>query len=78
MRTALADPCMPGIDFFVVIISQIEERVNKFDKFIKETEAKRRRALEKYQNERRLREQKTRELEIYTQELKKLRKRLLN
>jgi hypothetical protein len=49
--------------------------VNKFDKFIKETEAKRRRALEKYQNEKRLKEQKTKELQIHTQELRKLRQR---
>lgn len=54
---------------------QIKERVNKFDKFIKDTEAKRRRALEKYQKENRLREQKTRELEIYTHELNTLRQR---
>ena len=54
---------------------QIKERVNKFDKFIKETEAKRRRALEKYQNEKKLKEQKTRELDIYSEELRKLRQR---
>ena len=54
---------------------QIEERVNKFDKFIKETEAKRRRALEKYQIEKKLREQKTKELEIHTEELRKLKQR---
>ncbi|CAB3995004.1 Hypothetical predicted protein [Paramuricea clavata] len=54
---------------------QIGERVNKFDKFIKETEVKRRRALEKYQNEKRLKEQKTKELQIHTQELRKLRQR---
>ena len=57
---------------------QVEERVNKFDKFIKETEAKRRRALEKYQIERRLREQKTKELEIHKEELRKLKQRNRN
>ena len=49
--------------------------MNKFDKFIKETEAKRRRALEKYQIERKLREQKTKELETHTEELRKLKQR---
>ncbi len=49
--------------------------MNKFDKFIKETEAKRRRALEKYESEKKLNEQKSKELEIYIQELRKLRQR---
>jgi len=42
----------------------MKERVSKFDKFIKENEAKRRRAIQKYQTELRLKEQKTKEHEI--------------
>ena len=42
----------------------MKERVGKFDKFIKENEAKRRRAIQKYQTELRLKEQKTKEHEV--------------
>ena len=42
----------------------MKERVSKFDKFIKENEAKRRRAIQKYQTELRLKEQKTKEHEV--------------
>ncbi|XP_031571543.1 coiled-coil domain-containing protein 42 homolog [Actinia tenebrosa] len=48
---------------------QIRERVGKFEKFIKENEAKRRRAIQKYQTELKLKEQKASEQDILSNEL---------
>ena len=47
----------------------MKDRVTKFEKFIADNEAKRRRAIQKYQVEVRTREQKTRELEELSAEL---------
>jgi len=47
----------------------IQERISKFDKFVKENEAKRKRAIVKYQQEKKLKEIKGRELEKYYSEL---------
>lgn len=54
---------------------QMKERVNKFDKFIKETEAKRRRAIHKYQTELKLKEQKQLEYEQLLEQLLELKHR---
>ena len=48
---------------------QIQERISKFDKFVKENEAKRKRAIMKYQQEKKLKEIKSKELERYYSEL---------
>ena len=56
----------------------MRDRVNKFEKFIKENEAKRRRAIQKYQNEVKLKEQKHRELDILLQQLQDLKTRYLS
>ncbi|CAD5114913.1 DgyrCDS3947 [Dimorphilus gyrociliatus] len=52
---------------------KMKDRVSKFDKFIKENEAKRRRAVLKYQQEVKMFEQKKRELEILVEQLEDLR-----
>ena len=51
---------------------QMKDRVTKFEKFIKENEAKRRRAIQKYQNEVKLREQKSTECTMLSEELEKV------
>lgn len=51
---------------------QMRDRVNKFEKFIKENEAKRRRAIQKYQTEVKTREQKHTEHEMVQQQLASL------
>ena len=51
---------------------QIRDRVGKFEKFIKENDAKRRRAIQKYQTELKLKDQKTRELDLLWQEMEQL------
>ena len=48
---------------------QIQERIAKFDKFVKENEAKRKRAILKYQQEKKVKENKIKELEKYYSEL---------
>ena len=53
----------------------MKERVAKFEKFIKENEAKRRRAIQKYQSEVALREQKHRERDLLELQLEELRKK---
>ena len=50
----------------------MKDRVTKFEKFIKENEAKRRRAIQKYQNEVKLREQKSTECTMLSEELEKV------
>lgn len=57
---------------FNIFTIQMKDRVTKFEKFISDNEAKRRRAIQKYQTEVRLKEQKTRELEELTAELEQL------
>lgn len=52
---------------------KMKDRVSKFDKFIKENEAKRRRAVLKYQQEVKVYEQKKRELDIFIEQLEDLR-----
>ncbi|EDV24033.1 uncharacterized protein TRIADDRAFT_57096 [Trichoplax adhaerens] len=47
----------------------IKDRIQKFEKFLNENEAKRKRAIQKYQVEHRTREQKTVELELLKQQL---------
>lgn len=54
---------------------QIRERVNKFEKFIEENDAKRRRAIQKYQTELKLKNQKNGELDVLTIELEQLKSR---
>ncbi|XP_046582306.1 cilia- and flagella-associated protein 73-like [Haliotis rubra] len=54
---------------------QMKDRVSKFEKFIQENEAKRRRALQKYQQEVRLRIQKTSEFDLLLQQLEDLKAR---
>ncbi|ELU04528.1 hypothetical protein CAPTEDRAFT_220283 [Capitella teleta] len=51
---------------------RMRDRVNKFEKFIKENEAKRRRAIQKYQTEVKTREQKHTEHEMVQQQLASL------
>lgn len=53
----------------------MRDRVNKFEKFIKENEAKRRRAIQKYQTEVKMKEQKHKEHEVVLQQLADLEKR---
>ena len=50
----------------------MKERVTKFEKFIADNEGKRRRAIQRYQTEVRLKEQKTRELSDLQAELELL------
>lgn len=47
----------------------MKDRVSKFENFLKENELKRRRAIQKYQTEVKLKEQKTKELEQVEDEL---------
>jgi len=54
---------------------QIRERVGKFEKFIEENDAKRRRAIQKFQTELKLKKQKNRELDILSTELEQLKAR---
>ncbi|KAJ8045158.1 Coiled-coil domain-containing protein 42-like [Holothuria leucospilota] len=54
---------------------EMKERVKKFEKFIDETEAKRRRAIHKYQTELKLKEQKEIELEQLLAQLEELKER---
>lgn len=54
---------------------QIRERVSKFEKFIEENDAKRRRAIQKYQTELKLKNQKNGELDVLTIELEQLKAR---
>ncbi|KAK3750711.1 hypothetical protein QZH41_017265, partial [Actinostola sp. cb2023] len=54
---------------------QIRDRVSKFEKFIKENDAKRRRAIQKYQTELKLKNQKTMEQDSLSHELEMLRLR---
>ena len=53
-------------------ISQMKDRVSKFENFLKENELKRRRAIQKYQTEVKLKEQKSTELEQLEEELEML------
>ena len=50
----------------------MKDRVSKFEKFIQDNESKRRRAIQKYQMEVRLKEQKKLELEYLKKELEDL------
>ena len=52
---------------------QIRDRVGKFEKFIQENDAKRRRAIQKYQTELKLKEAKKSESDILATELNTLR-----
>lgn len=53
----------------------MKDRVTKFEKFIADNESKRRRAIQKYQTEVKLKEQKTRELEELLIEFEKLKEK---
>ena len=50
----------------------MKDRVSKFENFLKENELKRRRAIQKYQTEVKLKEQKSTELEQLEEELEML------
>ena len=50
----------------------MKDRVEKFDKFIQETEAKRRRAIHKYQQELKVKEQKQTEHQLLLEQLDEL------
>ena len=63
------------ITFTTFSSQQIRERVNKFEKFIEENDAKRRRAIQKYQTELKLKNQKNGELDVLTIELEQLKAR---
>ncbi|XP_033104732.1 coiled-coil domain-containing protein 42 homolog [Anneissia japonica] len=54
---------------------KMKDRVQKFEKFIQDNEAKRRRAIHKYQTELRLKEQKTQEFEMLKEQLEDLKDR---
>ncbi|XP_071962326.1 coiled-coil domain-containing protein 42 homolog [Antedon mediterranea] len=54
---------------------KMKDRVHKFEKFIEDNEAKRRRAIHKYQTELRLKEQKNYEFEVLKEQLEELRNR---
>ncbi|XP_064622298.1 uncharacterized protein LOC135484592 [Lineus longissimus] len=54
---------------------KMKDRVAKFEKFIKENEAKRRRAIQKYHTEVKLKDQKSREYEMLVQQLEELKAR---
>ena len=56
----------------------MKDRVSKFEKFIKENEAKRRRAIQKYQQEVKIKEQKTSEYGLLLQQLEELKARYLS
>ena len=56
----------------------MKDRVAKFEKFIKENEAKRRRAIQKYQQEVRLKKQKENEYESLCEQLAELKARLVS
>ena len=51
---------------------QMKDRVSKFENFLKENELKRRRAIQKYQTEVKLKDQKSQELESLEDELEML------
>lgn len=55
---------------------RMKDRVSKFENFLKENELKRRRAIQKYQTEVKLKEQKTKELESLEDELEMLKTQL--
>ncbi|KAL4237231.1 hypothetical protein ACF0H5_001950 [Mactra antiquata] len=55
---------------------RMKDRVSKFENFLKENEMKRRRAIQKYQTEVKLKEQKTKELEFLQDELEILKETL--
>ena len=61
--------------FVLSIQKQIRDRVGKFEKFIEENDAKRRRAIQKYQTELKLKNQKNRELDVLSTELEQLKAR---
>ncbi|KAK7468099.1 hypothetical protein BaRGS_00036682 [Batillaria attramentaria] len=54
---------------------RMKDRVSKFEKFIQENEAKRRRAIQKYQQEVKLKDQKTSEYEQLLEQLEELKAR---
>ena len=51
----------------------MKDRVSKFETFLKENELKRRRAIQKYQTEVKLKEQKTKELDQLEHDIEALR-----
>lgn len=53
----------------------MKDRVSKFEKFIKENEGKRRRAIQKYQQELKIKEQKHIESDLLLLQLKELKQR---
>lgn len=53
----------------------MKDRVGKFEKFISENESKRRRAIQKYQQEVKIKEQKTNEYDLLVEQLEELKAR---
>ena len=51
---------------------QMKDKVSKFENFLKENELKRRRAIQKYQTEVKMKEQKSAELQSLEEELELL------
>ena len=62
-------------DYFIIFNVQMKDRVQKFEKFIKENEGKRRRAIQKYQTEVKMKEQKNIELVLVIEQLELLKAR---
>ena len=60
---------------YVFLLFQMKAKVSKFDKFIKDNEAKRRRAIQKYQTEVLLKEQKQSEYEMLCDQFAELKRR---
>ncbi|KAK3609297.1 hypothetical protein CHS0354_038005 [Potamilus streckersoni] len=54
---------------------EMKDKVTNFEKFLKEHEAKRRRAIQKYQSEVKLKEQKSREYETLCEQMEELKER---
>lgn len=59
----------------MALYKQMKDRVTKFEKFIQENEAKRRRAIQKYQQEVRLKEQKSIEFSSLSDQLQHFKNR---
>ncbi len=55
--------------FIIIFYLKIRERINRFEKFVKENDAKRKRAILKYQQELKIGENKTKELDEVQREL---------
>ena len=66
-----------SIQFVFLLYFQMKDRVSKFEKFIQENEAKRRRAIQKFQQEVKLREQKALEFSSLYDQMQHYKNRLV-